>query len=618
MNIQYLRVSRPLSKLYTTNSLPLTQLRHASLTGAIEKGIRKSSRDWDSREKWQQKTPEDGGYRGPRNRSAEDSPRPRYSRDDAEFRGGAWGRDGQPERSYQQRPDGPRRDWNGGSNDRHVDNGTGRDDRIERSRFAEAPRRRFERPNRDTESSFPSRSNFAPRGRPPEFQRGASRQDVDESDSRPYRPRRDDDNNRGMRRDRIERPSNQFNARPTRPREEAEAADDRPYHAKIYVGNNERTLPNRAERRAAKFGPRSTLPREDAEPDSDDAYEAEPRPARPARPLLKSTAYSDVPASIPFTTAGSEFIYGTFTVKAALRSGRRNLYKLYIQHQENSTPDPDESRTIKMAAAAGATVRKVGQNWDSMLGRMSGGRPHNGYILEATPIPKLPVTALEVVDGGTSTFAVQVPSQSPEDAKANGWFEVESGEALISRVNKSAYPLIVMLDRIVDPGNLGAIIRACYCLGADAVAIIDHGTAPIGPVAVKASAGAAEHLPVLLVKKEIDFLKLSKANGWKVFAGMMDVRGKPQADIATETVLANHPSILIVGNEGSGVRPVLQRLADVQLTIPNARAEEDVVDSLNVSVATAILVHRFFQGPHRSVEPAEEVPSSPPEEDTIF
>ena len=122
---------------------------------------------------------------------------------------------------------------------------------------------------------------------------------------------------------------------------------------------------------------------------------------------------------------------------------------------------------------------------------MSEQRPHNGYVLEASPVPKLPVTELEKVEGSAERFDVQLGHQSAEELAINSTFNIHGSLATLQIVGRTQrYPFILMLDRIRDPGNLGSIIRSAYFLGVDAVVMIEHGTAPIGPVALKSSASA--------------------------------------------------------------------------------------------------------------------------------
>jgi tRNA G18 (ribose-2'-O)-methylase SpoU len=333
--------------------------------------------------------------------------------------------------------------------------------------------------------------------------------------------------------------------------------------------------------------------------------------------------YTKVPLSIPYTTAGSEFLYGTHVVKAALQSGRRKLYKLYIYQGVNSQGEEVEqdNSIYKLALAAGVTVSRVRGDWEKLLNKMSEQRPHNGYVLEASPVPKLPVTALERVDGPAERFDVQLGHQSAEELAINSTFNIHGSLATLQIVGRTQrYPFIVMLDRIRDPGNLGSIIRSAYFLGVEAVVMIEHGTAPIGPVALKSSASAAEYLPLLMVKNEHAFIRQSQENGWTFFAAASpdsrSVSGsEPKAlELSTmNSALQDGPCVLLLGSEGEGIRPQLQRIVNGTVGIESARGSVQGLDSLNVGVAAALLMQEFLRGSRR----APSVPEQPPEKGVL-
>lgn len=325
---------------------------------------------------------------------------------------------------------------------------------------------------------------------------------------------------------------------------------------------------------------------------------------RTARPLMR------VPLSVPYTTAGSEFLYGTHVVRAALRSGRRKLYKLYIYEGDNGPGEKVEAdqSIYKLALAASVNVSKVTGDWERLLNKMSDQRPHNGYVLEASPIPKLNVTALEKVPALAKTFDVQVGHQSAEELAINRTFDThDSTGTLPSARGSQRYPFLLMLDRIRDPGNLGSIIRSAYFLGAEAIVMIEHGTAPLGPVALKSSASAAEHLPLLVVKNEHAFIRKSQENGWKFFAAMSPdspsavlAGSKPLAIRDVATAVHDGPCVLLLGSEEGGIRPQLQRLVNASIGIESGRDSAPGLDSLNVGVAAALLMQGFLHGSKRS------------------
>lgn len=308
--------------------------------------------------------------------------------------------------------------------------------------------------------------------------------------------------------------------------------------------------------------------------------------------------------SIPYTTAASEFIYGSFAVRAALQSARRKFYKLYVYRGRDAIESHIYKSIHKLALAHDVDIVEVSQQGKDLLSRISSGRPHNGFILEASPIPNLPVTAMETMKSISKEFQVLVAPQSAEDAEINRCFNIgSSGRASLPLVETTRFPFILMLDRILDPGNLGAIIRTCFFLGVDAVVMTEHGTAPVNAVTIKASAGAAEYLPLMRVKDDVSFLQASKRNDWKIFAAATGLEGfqdrRPSvpsnAKSLMDGALLQGPCILMMGNEGDGLRPHLQRLADSRATIAMVRGFHEGIDSLNVSVAAALLCHGFLE-----------------------
>ena len=157
------------------------------------------------------------------------------------------------------------------------------------------------------------------------------------------------------------------------------------------------------------------------------------------------------------------------------------------------------------------------------------------------------------------------------------------GIAEIIAAAGDAPPLVVVLDGVQDPYNLGAIVRSAYVLGAHGVVIPDHRAAAVTAVATKASAGATELLPIAQVGNLVRALEELKAAGlWTcAVASSPDARPLPALDLVG-------PLALVLGAEGSGVRPLVARTCDLHALIPMAAAG---VGSLNVSVAAGIALY---------------------------
>ena len=141
--------------------------------------------------------------------------------------------------------------------------------------------------------------------------------------------------------------------------------------------------------------------------------------------------------------------------------------------------------------------------------------------------------------------------------------------------------LLVCLDQVTDPHNLGAVVRSAEGAGATGVILPAHGSARVTPAVSRASAGAVEHLPVAVVPNLARYL--SDIKGDDLWAYAADSEGSLSmwdADLAGGTAL-------VLGAEGKGVRPLVRRTCDAVISIPLAGK----VGSLNVSVAAAVLLY---------------------------
>lgn len=302
------------------------------------------------------------------------------------------------------------------------------------------------------------------------------------------------------------------------------------------------------------------------------------------------------PTSVIYTTAASQFLYGTSTVEAALHATRRQLYTFYIYQGTNRRNHQKDEYLTELAWKRGVKVEFLEESGLPMLNKMSDNRPHNGYVLEASPLPQLPVTALGEVSANQSLpgFNVSIGHQSTEEARVNGTADFIITEPSVHK------PFVLLLDQVLDPGNLGAILRTASFMGVTAVAVAKRGTSPVTPVVLKASAGAAETLTMFSVDSVVDFVKDSKENGWKVYTAVPPKKesGRGQADLRTvenSDPLLKNPCILVLGSEGEGLSRQLRRAADFEVSIPNMSGSK-IVDSLNVSVAAGLLCSAFVKG----------------------
>jgi 23S rRNA (guanosine2251-2'-O)-methyltransferase len=142
-------------------------------------------------------------------------------------------------------------------------------------------------------------------------------------------------------------------------------------------------------------------------------------------------------------------------------------------------------------------------------------------------------------------------------------------------------PLLVALDQVSDPRNLGAVIRTAEGVGATGVVLPEHGSARVTPVVSHASAGAVEHLPVAVVTNLARYLAdVKRGDLWVVGAAGDAEQSMWDADLSGGLAL-------VFGAEGKGLRPLVRRTCDQLVSIPLAGS----VESLNVSVAAGVLLY---------------------------
>ncbi len=162
-------------------------------------------------------------------------------------------------------------------------------------------------------------------------------------------------------------------------------------------------------------------------------------------------------------------------------------------------------------------------------------------------------------------------------------FEYIGLTELIGKSKKQKQPLLVLLDGIQDPHNLGAIIRSAYAFGAQGVVIMKDRAVGVTAVAVKSSAGATAHCEVARVTN------LSRAIDELKEAGFWTVAAEPEAKQLTWEAKLTGPLAVIVGAEGGGVRKGVLEHADYKVRIPMAGQ----VASLNASVSAGVLLYEI-------------------------
>jgi 23S rRNA (guanosine2251-2'-O)-methyltransferase len=189
--------------------------------------------------------------------------------------------------------------------------------------------------------------------------------------------------------------------------------------------------------------------------------------------------------------------------------------------------------------------------------------------------PWLEGILLEPADGDWLTTRAGSPDHQGLVADVGPYEYADPADLLVGPA-----PLIVALDEIQDPRNLGAIARSAEAAGASGIVIPRHRSAEVTAAAAKASAGAVEHLKIARVRNVADYLAEAKDAGCWVYGAA--AKGTPyrQPDYTGGVVL-------VMGAEGSGLRPRVRAMCDDIVSLPMRGR----VDSLNVSAATAILLY---------------------------
>jgi 23S rRNA (guanosine2251-2'-O)-methyltransferase len=205
-----------------------------------------------------------------------------------------------------------------------------------------------------------------------------------------------------------------------------------------------------------------------------------------------------------------------------------------------------------------------------------------GADLEEVPRVQLDQALKTTQHQGVAAELPEVRSSQLEDAYA---LAEERGERL----------LLVLLDHLTDPRNVGAIVRSAEALGAHGVVTEERRSAPLSAVVVKASAGATSLLPVIVVKNLARTIDELKERGVWVYGAAPAAAGA----VAPEQVDWDRDAALVIGSEGSGMRRLVTERCDGLVTIPMTGR----IGSLNASVAAGILLYAVARGRERAQRP---------------
>ncbi|MBF0101868.1 MAG: 23S rRNA (guanosine(2251)-2'-O)-methyltransferase RlmB [Desulfobacterales bacterium] len=244
------------------------------------------------------------------------------------------------------------------------------------------------------------------------------------------------------------------------------------------------------------------------------------------------------------TQQSFEILYGIHPVGEALTAKKRNLVELYVSNQKTSG---QYQHLIERAQHANIPVSYLSID---QLNTLCKNASHQGVCLRS------------------------------------GCFPCISLENLLSHVNtSSSSPLLLILDSIQDPHNVGALIRTAVSVGVTGILLPKDRSASLTPTVSKTSAGALEHATVVQVTNLVQAIKQLKKQGiW--IAGM-----DKASQLSIYSCKFTDPVALVIGGEQNGLRMLVKKHCDFLLSIPQLGP----VESLNASVAGAIVLYEAYR-----------------------
>lgn len=242
----------------------------------------------------------------------------------------------------------------------------------------------------------------------------------------------------------------------------------------------------------------------------------------------------------------SRYVTGLRAVEQLLSTRAAEVKKLYAEHQ---TANPRVEAVIALAGRHGVEVQAANR---SRLSQLSGNARHQGVVAEIRHSTVMDEAALRTL------VERRLTGEAPGDTL-----------------------LLLVLDGLQDPHNLGACLRTADAAGVDAVVAPRHGAAGLGPAVSKVAAGAAETLPFAMVGN------LSRVLGWMADYGILTLGTSDAASESIYDAELGGPLALVVGREHDGLSAGIARRCRQLVSLPMLGS----VKSLNVSVATGICLY---------------------------
>ncbi|ODV60216.1 Mrm1p ASCRUDRAFT_81644 [Ascoidea rubescens DSM 1968] len=310
-----------------------------------------------------------------------------------------------------------------------------------------------------------------------------------------------------------------------------------------------------------------------------------------------------------FSNPLSDYIYGTNAVYAALNSNKRTIFSRILVYKPELSKTGSYSKIIKMCKEKEIPIEVLDSK--QQLISYSNNNVHNGVILECNKITPTSIRSLNLIDNSENNHEYSIIRNSIYQD------ELEENTLTFKTINKkgsdsfddSKYPLALFLDEITDSHNMGAIIRSAYFLGVDFIVMTAKNCASLSASVSKSSSGAVEFMNIFSTDTPLKFFDECRQNGWTfistaVFENNENTKGSKITVPSIETadlspLLDSSPCVLVLGSESKGVRKSLVQRSDYKVQIRSPRPEvldgSSSIDSLNVSVASSLLISKFVE-----------------------
>ncbi|MEZ6055121.1 MAG: 23S rRNA (guanosine(2251)-2'-O)-methyltransferase RlmB [Planctomycetaceae bacterium] len=260
------------------------------------------------------------------------------------------------------------------------------------------------------------------------------------------------------------------------------------------------------------------------------------------------------------------WLWGRHAVQESLAAGR------WLPLEVTLRDDGEEEKFAEIIRLATDHGLPLSRETAERLTQWTGSREHQGVVARMPEFPYLSPADL---------LSVMSPTAGRTNPKGQTTKPIASdtGEQQVDRPERAL--LYVLLDRIQDPHNFGAILRSAEVLGADAVFVGREAQSPVTPHVARSSAGAVHYIPLVQVESLTSLLDDWNRQGVQT----LGTTGTAQVDIRDCDLTA--PTALVLGNEGVGVRDELLSRCQVQARIP----QQGQIESLNAAVAAGIVLY---------------------------